>query len=122
MNRRIDLIPVPSALGAPDAGVAGGPEALRQAGLLTALHRGGHAVVWQAPVAPEAPGGRWDTLAALCARLAQRVSASLAGGCQPWIIGGDHSIACGTWAGVAGASEGRFGLLWIDAHLDAHVP
>jgi hypothetical protein len=40
------------------------------------------------------------------------------------VIGGDHSCAVGTWSGVAAAKQkqGRIGLLWIDAHLDAHVP
>jgi ornithine--oxo-acid transaminase len=120
MNRRIDLIPVPCALGAPDEGVAGGPAALRRAGLLTALHRGGSAAEWREPVEPPA-GERWDALAGLCGRLAGAVADSLAAGHQPWVIGGDHAIAAGTWAGVARVATG-FGLLWIDAHLDAHVP
>lgn len=120
MNRRIDLIPVPCALGAPDAGVAGGPEALRQAGLLTALHRGGSAAEWREPVEPRA-GERWDALAGLCDRLADAVAGSLVAGHQPWVLGGDHAIAAGTWRGIARAAPGC-GLLWIDAHLDAHVP
>lgn len=36
-------------------------------------------------------------------------------------IGGDHSCAIGTWSGVYEAS-GDFGLIWIDAHMDAHTP
>lgn len=42
----------------------------------------------------------------------------------PIVIGGDHSIAMGTWSGVTNALEaqGQFGLLWIDAHMDAHTP
>ena len=40
----------------------------------------------------------------------------------PVVIGGDHSIAIGTWSGVARASEAPVGLLWIDAHLDSHTP
>ncbi len=41
----------------------------------------------------------------------------------PVVIGGDHSSAIGTWSGaVAGTkSAGRFGLIWIDAHLDSHT-
>lgn len=35
----------------------------------------------------------------------------------PIVIGGDHSIAVGTW----NAFDLPFGLLWIDAHLDAHT-
>lgn len=36
------------------------------------------------------------------------------------VIGGDHSIAMGTWSGVKNADK-DFGLLWIDAHMDAHT-
>lgn len=36
----------------------------------------------------------------------------------PIIIGGDHSIAVGTW----NAHAKPFGLIWIDAHMDAHTP
>ncbi|MGR9035868.1 MAG: arginase family protein, partial [Gammaproteobacteria bacterium] len=39
------------------------------------------------------------------------------------IIGGDHSCALGTWSGVLnGLKESRqFGLIWLDAHMDAHT-
>lgn len=39
------------------------------------------------------------------------------------IIGGDHSIALGTWSGVTEGlnAKGDFGLIWIDAHLDSHT-
>lgn len=40
------------------------------------------------------------------------------------VIGGDHSCAIGTWSGAAHAlrDKGDIGLIWIDAHLDAHTP
>jgi arginase len=39
------------------------------------------------------------------------------------VIGGDHSTAIGTWSGVRLAKPERdFGLLWFDAHMDAHTP
>ncbi|MDP3558732.1 MAG: arginase [Legionellaceae bacterium] len=44
---------------------------------------------------------------------------------QPFcVIGGDHSCAMGTWEAVAQVkrSAGDIGLIWIDAHLDAHTP
>ena len=42
----------------------------------------------------------------------------------PVVVGGDHTCAIGTWKGVAHAlqDKGRIGLLWIDAHMDAHTP
>lgn len=120
----IDVIPVPSGLGAPDKGVALGPEALRQAGLETALQRSGWTTQWNPPV-PVAAGERWQALRAVCDELTARVTASLAAGRKPLILGGDHSIATGTWHGVAqqvGSPETPFGLIWLDAHLDAHTP
>jgi len=43
---------------------------------------------------------------------------------MPVVIGGDHSVAFGTWSGVITAYDafGQFGLLWIDAHMDGHTP
>lgn len=37
------------------------------------------------------------------------------------VIGGDHSCAIGTWSGAASALQGDLGLIWIDAHMDAHT-
>ena len=39
------------------------------------------------------------------------------------VVGGDHSIAVGTWAGVLNQMppESTFALIWIDAHMDAHT-
>lgn len=41
----------------------------------------------------------------------------------PFVIGGDHSCAIGTWSGVIDALNAHedFGLIWIDAHMDAHI-
>jgi arginase len=43
---------------------------------------------------------------------------------QPFLlIGGDHSCAMGTWGGVLNGlrQPSQFGLLWLDAHMDAHT-
>ncbi len=43
----------------------------------------------------------------------------------PIFMGGDHSCAIGSWSGVATYLEEQqqeLGLIWIDAHLDAHRP
>lgn len=41
----------------------------------------------------------------------------------PVIIGGDHSIAIGTWAAEVAIyqAQEQFGLIWVDAHMDAHT-
>jgi arginase len=39
------------------------------------------------------------------------------------VIGGDHSCAMGTWGGVINGLQrpDKFGLIWLDAHMDAHT-
>jgi arginase len=41
----------------------------------------------------------------------------------PVVIGGDHSCAMATWPGIIAATQARekFGLIWLDAHLDSHT-
>ncbi len=58
-----------------------------------------------------------------CERLAQKTAALIKQGDHPLVIGGDHSVAIGTWSGVITAlkAEQNFGLIWIDAHMDAHT-
>ena len=50
--------------------------------------------------------------------------ALVSGSALPLVLGGDHSIAIGTWSGVKHAlgRETNLGLIWIDAHLDSHTP
>ena len=60
-----------------------------------------------------------------CERLQKVVGRVLAENDFPFVIGGDHSCAVGTWSGAARIAKERgqesFGLLWVDAHLDAHT-
>ncbi|MGQ0654155.1 MAG: arginase [Betaproteobacteria bacterium] len=62
----------------------------------------------------------------LCGLLASAVAESIRQKRLPCVLGGDHSCAGGTWTGVARTlSEkraGSLGLVWIDAHMDAHTP
>lgn len=124
MNTRtesIDLIGVAMGLGGPDIGAANGPARLRHGGLADAV--GGR---WSPTLLPRVSAGntRLDVSRELNDRLAARVHASLANNHFPLVVGGDHSIAAGTWVGVAHhfAPRGPLGLIWIDAHMDAHTP
>jgi arginase len=65
------------------------------------------------PVDVVARTGRW--LAWTTRRLTQRRERFL-------VIGGDHSCAIGTWVGAAEGLRAPLGLVWIDAHMDMHVP
>lgn len=59
------------------------------------------------------------------ARMAKTVRSILGEGQIPVIIGGDHSIAAGTFSGIAShfREQGEdVGLIWFDAHADMNTP
>jgi len=60
-------------------------------------------------------------LARFNSQLAQKTFLSKIHGDFPVVIGGDHSCAIGTWSGVSAFYGRKMGLLWIDAHMDAHT-
>lgn len=123
-DRALQLIGVECGLGAPALGAAGcarAPAALLDAGILSAAARHGDACFWSEPIIAGV-GLRNQMLEALCRGLAATVARSIVSHNLPVVIGGDHAIAAGTWRGAARVSGYPFGLLWIDAHLDAHTP
>ncbi|MEZ0155741.1 MAG: arginase family protein [Candidatus Reddybacter sp.] len=112
--------------------------ALIQPKCIAALAQAGLALDWQQITSPPKPTGSLPAInnSAGCERkpleiqlahinccLASKVQGLIAAGEKFLVLGGDHSIAMGTWSGALAACHGRaqsFGLLWIDAHLDAH--
>lgn len=66
---------------------------------------------------------RLQAIAEFCADLANAARKSIEAKHFPIVIGGDHSMAIGTWSGVTSAlkAEQHFGLIWIDAHMDSHT-
>jgi arginase len=59
-----------------------------------------------------------------CERLRDKVAEILGAGRMPVVLGGDHSIAMGTIAGLARFFRGRgekIGLIWFDAHGDMNT-
>jgi arginase len=60
-----------------------------------------------------------------CEELAREVEAILTAGKFPLILGGDHSIAIGSFGGAACYYNKRgetLGLIWFDAHADMNTP
>lgn len=117
----IHLLPVAYDGGGGLPGCAEAPATLFDLGLEAACRRNGRSVV-QAPMVRPAPGTRWETLSVLLRTHAAQVAQAIHAGHLPVIIGGDHSIAAGTWRGVGRGLGEAPGLIWIDAHLDAHTP
>ena len=117
-------------LGSERRGVDMGPSAIRYAGLAEKLESIGRKVVDRGNVLAELPevASESDSRArylpailASCAQIAGSV-AELAGTDHlPLILGGDHSIAMGTLAGLSSV-HGPGGVMWIDAHGDMNRP
>lgn len=129
-DRRITIIGAPLDLGAARRGVDMGPSAIRYAGLSERLEELGLDVLDEGNVDAELPevasvvdeSARYlPEILATCAQIANRVSQIATDGRVPLVLGGDHSIAMGTLAGMNSAS-GVGGVLWIDAHADMNRP
>lgn len=119
LNPTVRCIGVASCLGAPFAGCEGGPERLKQAALSSVIRHNALDASWSEMLIPEASP---MALNLLLRRLAEATESAIAAGDRPLVIGGDHSMAAGTWRGIGRALGTAPGLIWIDAHLDAHTP
>ncbi len=132
--REIEVIGVPLDLGQRRRGVDMGPSALRVAGLTEKLQSLGLQVRDRGNVhVPGAeltdrgdPRARFlDQIARCGEAVAQWVDEALARSATPVVLGGDHSLAAGSIAGVASHFRARgqpVGLIWIDAHTDINTP
>lgn len=133
-TKTVRLLGVPMDLGAGRRGVDMGPSAIRIAGVSHELRRLGIAVEDDGDIgvpAPETrdpgqPNARYlDPIYHVCNRLRLRVRRTLDDGRVPLVMGGDHSIAIGTVAGVAEhfrMKDQKVGLIWVDAHADMNTP
>lgn len=64
-----------------------------------------------------------DRLSEVLSRSRDVVAEALQRGAFPIVLGGDHSTAAGTIAGIKKAfPDRRLGVVWIDAHADIHSP
>ena len=131
---KIKILGVPLDLGQERRGVDMGPFAVRAAGLNANLQSLGHEVEDGGNVSVRLPEQQHfgdqhakylNEIAATSQEVAQRVYEALAAGYFPMVLGGDHSVAIGTQAGVAKFFHDRgqeVGCLWIDAHADMNTP
>jgi arginase len=130
----IAIIGAPLDLGQDRRGVDMGPSAVRVANLNRRVESLGYVVedLGNVPVDQRERVSHGDDsarytnqIAESCKRLGMLVGKSLAGGRVPVILGGDHSVAIGTVAGVSKAfrrQRKKIGLIWIDAHADMNTP
>ena len=132
--KTISILGVPLGYGASMAGVDMGPAALRVARLNQRISRLGYSVHDLGDMRLERPQA-FPTLdeklkyvreiSNACEELAREVEAILTAGQLPLVIGGDHSIAIGSFGGAASYYRQRgetLGLIWFDAHADMNIP
>ncbi len=122
MQRVLRVIGAASGLGARDAGCKDGPVAFHHSQAWRELGRHPDVDWGRTLFASDDPSHTPAMrIAGLCRHLADEVEQALLAGAFPVVLGGDHSIAVGTWSGVARHAGAPMGLLWIDAHLDSHT-
>jgi arginase len=142
-RKAVRVIGVPMDLGGNRRGVDMGPSAIRYAGLHAALQRLGYVVrdLGNLRVADRAEGAQYEVLASaanesparprhkahhsdeivrVMRELAEHVERTCRAGDLPIVLGGDHSIAMGTLAGIARSGR-RPGVIWVDAHGDMNT-
>jgi arginase len=128
---RVDVIGVPMDLGADRRGVDMGPSAIRYARLKESLqklkisvtdHGNLHVPVPESASPAEQNAKYYPIIKAVCDELAVLVEDVVRKGGFPLVLGGDHSIAMGTIAGIARGRGKAPGLIWVDAHGDINTP
>lgn len=134
LKKAVTILGVPLGYGASMAGVDIGPAALRVARLTQRIARLDYAVRDLGDMRLERPQAfPEDTdklkyvheISNACEQLAGEVEAILQANEFPIVLGGDHSIAVGSFAGAANyfrKREETLGLIWFDAHADMNTP
>lgn len=130
--RRVDVIGVPMDLGSDRRGVDMGPSAVRYArlhdqlralGFQNVVDRGNLPVPDRELAGLEAADPRYfSIIKAVCDELAALVDVSIREEAFVIVLGGDHSIAMGTLAGLRRALGRPAALIWFDAHADINSP
>jgi arginase len=129
--RSVAVIGAALDLGQSRRGVDMGPSAIRYAGLDERLGLLGYAVHDHGNLESAQPESTavTDTRARYlpeildcCARVAAVVADAVSEGAVPLVLGGDHSVAIGTLAGLARSHGAPGGVIWLDAHGDVNAP
>ena len=128
MKKELSVIGVPMDLGQMRRGVDMGPSAIRYAGLEERLENLGYKVSDLGDI--HLANGKSmvgdeqvetvDLVADINHKLAVKVNEIMEKGDFPLILGGDHSIAMGSLAGIAKYYE-NLGVIWYDAHGDLNT-
>lgn len=133
-GKAVAILGVPLSYGQSKGGVHLGPAAIRVAGLAQRIASLGYEVNDRGDLPIERshslPGfdeklKYLNEIYDACERLANETEAIVDAGELPITIGGDHSIAIGSLAGVVKGfrkRDQRLGLIYFDAHADMNTP
>lgn len=129
INSKISLVGVPLDLGADRRGVDMGPSAIRYASGIQRLENIGYEVEDKGDIEVRRPSKSGkegtnlkylDEIVRVNSDLCRIVSEEMSKGRFPMVLGGDHSIAIGTIAGVL-QNKKNLGVIWFDAHGDINT-
>jgi arginase len=129
-RHKVAVIGAALDLGAGRRGVDMGPSAIRYAGLAARIAELGHecadwgnveAAVAEATAVGDEHARFLPQIKDTCARIADLVGRAVSDDFVPVVLGGDHSVALGTLAGLRSV-KGPGGAIWIDAHGDLNSP
>jgi arginase len=129
-SRKIAVLGAALDLGAGRRGVDMGPSAIRYAGLAGRISALGHdyvdlgnveAAVAEATAVGDEHARFLPQIKATCERIARLVEDAVRDEYLPVVLGGDHSVALGTLAGLRKV-HGPGAAIWIDAHGDLNSP
>ncbi|MGO4889651.1 arginase [Anaerobacillus sp. MEB173] len=130
MKKKVAIIGVPMDLGQKRRGVDMGPSAMRYAGVVKRIEKIGYEVNDLGDIDIARPT-KYDVMnehnlkdlhevVKANEQLAKTVAKIVDQDCFPLILGGDHSIAIGTIAGVTKRYK-NMGVIWYDAHGDLNT-
>lgn len=130
MNKNISIIGVPMDLGQMRRGVDMGPSAIRYAGITDRLENLNYDIEDLGDIEIGRPNRKSNSqesnlknlkeVSEANEKLAQEVDRVIINGRFPLILGGDHSIAMGSLAGVSKHYD-NLGVIWYDAHGDLNT-
>ncbi|WP_449619475.1 arginase [Robertmurraya sp. Marseille-Q9965] len=127
--KRLAIIGMPMDLGQMRRGVDMGPSAIRYAGinerlknLFDEVRDLGDIPIGRPEVSIDQESNlrNLELIAEKTAKLAAKVDEVIESGSFPLVLGGDHSIAIGTLAGVSKHYQ-NLGVIWYDAHGDLNT-
>ncbi|RKI98627.1 arginase, partial [Butyricicoccus sp. 1XD8-22] len=126
----ISIIGVPSDYGQRRRGVDMGPSAIRYADIIERLTTLGYEVVDEGDIQFKRGNQvieqnnkllNLNEIIEVSNHLANKVQDVIDSDSFPLVLGGDHSIAIGTLAGL-GKYYKNLGVIWYDAHADLNTP